>query len=381
MSDSDTYLDSILEGLTTPEEEVQNKRRRPATKGSGEAAAADTPVEPPPATSPQRDQTDSDAPVSALDGILDGLTTSAPSAPPVEAASGESGQEVSGTSDSATAPEPDAHISEPVASTADIQEVNPGVLIGTGDLDLATPQDILGLPPEPTGAASHMELAHEVNAVATAPAPQETEARTRWESNHSFAAIARDISATVEVAEPETHRRGGKADGEHASFYVRTRRRRRQKRVNRVTVTQVIGLVLLLVLGLGGEYEYVSKHASPPAPAAVIPSDLTTKLPVVRPTPVPGTLFHFVTRGTAQSAPFRVTRPVTLQASARCSHPTAASNVEVGIRSGGYQVITIPVDVRTTAPVAGKPAALKTGTYVLVVHAPSTCTWSVQGRL
>jgi len=376
MSDSDTYLDSILEGLTPPEEEVQTKRKRATDKGPADAALDDGQDDTQAPT--RREPSPVDAATtagSALDGILNGLAT----APKTQVQDSSTEETTPPIAD----PEPsfaDDQESEPATSAA-MQEVDPGVLIGTGDLDLATPQDILGLPPEPTGAASHMELAHEVNAVASAPATQETDARTRWESNHSFAAIARDISATVEITEPESGRRGGKSDGEHASFYVRTRRRRRQKRMNRVTVTQVIGLVLLLVLGLGGEYEYVAKHASQPVPTVAIPGTDIPKLPLVRPTRVAGTLFHFATRGTAQSAPFKITRPVTLQTSARCSRPSAASNVEVGVRSGAYQVATVSLPVRTTRPVAAKPTVLKAGTYVVVIHAPATCTWSLQGRI
>jgi hypothetical protein len=354
MSDSDTYLDSILEGLTAGEAPQQTTGKLPtsappedANGTTAQPANVPSDTEEPPSEAPPQ--------ANSLDNLLEGLTT-----PPAPA-------------------DPDGGAPEP--AIGDLTEVDPDVLIGTGDLDLATPQDILGVPSEPGVVSSHIDLAQEINDVATPTTTETHGARERWESNHSFAAIARDISATVEVnpASSSRTRSGGKSgDDEHPSFYVRTRRRRRKRRMNTVTIGQVIGLLLLLVLGLAGEYEYVSKHSG--SPIVVTPLATSPKIPTVAQTRVPGALFHFATLGTADSAPFVVRSRFAIEWSARCARPSDVTGVVMTLKST-YRIATaIDVPLSTAAPKSGVTAVIAPGAYTLYTHASSGCSWTVTGQ-
>jgi hypothetical protein len=354
MSDSDTYLDSILEGLTAGEEPQLTPGKTPASEAPEDANDTTTQTANPPSET-TKPSSETPAEASSLDNLLDGLT--APPAPH----------------------EPDDGAPEP--AVGDLTEVDPEVLIGTGDLDLATPQDILGVPSEQGVVSSHIDLAQEINAVAAPTRAEPDAARERWESNHSFAAIARDISATVEVdpGSSSKTRSGGKSgDDEHPSFYVRTRRRRRKRRMNTVTIGQVVGLLLLLVLGLAGEYEYVSKHSG--SPIVVTPLATAPKIPTVAQTRVPGALFHFATLGTADSAPFVVKSRFAIQWTARCSRPSDVTGVVMTLKSTLRIATAIDVSLSTSAPKSGVTAVIAPGTYALYTHASLGCSWTATGR-
>jgi hypothetical protein len=353
MSDSDTYLDSILEGLTAGEEPQLTTGKMPAAEAPGDATGTTVPT----ANAPSESKTPSSQTppeATSLDNLLEGLT--------------------------ATPASPDLDGGAPEPAVGDLTEVDPEVLIGTGDLDLATPQDILGVPSEQGVVSSHIDLAQEINAVAAPTRAEPDAARERWESNHSFAAIARDISATVEVdpASSTKTRSGGKSGGdEHPSFYVRTRRRRRKRRMNTVTIGQVIGILLLLVLGLAGEYEYVSKHSG--SPIVVTPLATAPKIPVVAQTPVHGALFHFATLGTADSAPFAVRSRFAIEWTARCARPSDVTGVVMTLKST-YRIATaIDVPLSTTAPKSGVTPVIAPGAYTLYTHASIGCSWTVTG--
>jgi hypothetical protein len=359
MSDSDTYLDSILEGLTVGEEPAQAKEKRSApdvaeeaesngveaTTASPEAEEAAPAI--PPAPEPASE-------LSSLDQILDGMTTSEPT----------------GTTEADTSGN---------GAVVDLAEVDPEVLIGTGDLDLATPQDILGVPSEPGVVATHIDLAQEINDVAAPATPEVGGDRQRWESNNSFAAMARDISSIVEVDPASSKSRSGdkSGDAEHPSFYVRTKRRRRKRRMNTMTIGQVIAIFLLLVVGLAGEYEYVSKHSGSPITVAPIVS--LPKIPVVADTPVPGALFHFVGLGSGDSAPFSVKSRFAIAWTARCARPSDLTGVVITLKSGSRIVGTISVNIPTAAAKSHTTATLAAGTYTVFTHASAGCTWTVTG--
>jgi hypothetical protein len=350
MSDSDTYLDNILEGLTVGDEPQPATGKLPAPEApdgaNAEAATAQSePEQQSPEATPQ---------LNPLDKLLDGLTV----------AKGTGATERDG----------------PAPSVGELTEVDPEVLIGTGDLDLATPQDILGVPSEPGIVSSHIDLAQEINDVAAPASAPPDAARERWESNHSFAAIARDISATVEVDQESAARArsGGKSgDDEHPSFYVRTRRRRRKRRMNTVTIGQAIGLLLLLVLGLAGEYEYVSKHAGPPIVA--LPLAVAPKIPTIAESPVRGTLFHFAALGTADSAPFVVKSRFAITWSARCKTPSDVTGVVITLKSADRIVTAIDAPISTSGPKSGATGVLAPGTYAIFTHASVGCSWTVSG--
>jgi hypothetical protein len=248
-------------------------------------------------------------------------------------------------------------------------------------LPVAAPHDILGLPGQPDVAASHIELASEINDLAgSRPAIPSTD-----DSNQSFASIAREIAATVQVHSPESQTSSAQAnakDADRSSVYLRTRghRRRRIQRRTRVTVTQVFAIVLLLVVGLAAEYEYVARgHANANNSTPIVATVPIARVPAVAMTPVKGTLFHFATAGSAQSAPFTVTRPFALAVSARCTPVTKSSSVDVVLKSEGRQAANIFLAVRAAGNHAAASATLRPGTYVVSTHTSGICSWSAQG--
>ena len=248
----------------------------------------------------------------------------------------------------------------------------------SASLPLAAPHDILGLPGQPDVRASHIELALEIKDLAGS-ATTET-------PNQSFAAIARDIADTVEDNSPASRSTAAETrpkDADRSSVYLRTskRRRRRINHSTRVTVTQVVAIVLLLVVGLAAEYEFVARgHAnSSNTTAQIVPTVPVAHLPTVALTPVRGSVFHFATSGSALSAPFRVTRSFAVVVSARCSPVTGATSVDVVVKSGGRQAANIFVPVRAAGTHQAISTTLGPGTYQVMAHTSGICSWSAPG--
>jgi hypothetical protein len=247
------------------------------------------------------------------------------------------------------------------------------------DLPVAAPHEILGLPGEAEISESHFDLAHEVNDVSA------TQSGGRARSSHSFAAIAQEIAATVDENDPRSRSATNSPENERevdrSSLYLRTSRRRRRRRVNRMAFAQVIGLVLLLVVGLAGEWEYVSRGqgSTTSAPAVTVPVAPIVRLPKVTSTRVAGTYFQFETSGSAQSSPFRMTRPFAVAWTARCSELPKASSVQVLFDSSGRTALNIFVGMVSHSARGGRSATLRPGVYVVVAHSPGACTWRAQG--
>jgi hypothetical protein len=411
MSESDTYLDSILEGMTIEEaaRKASGKIPNAPAKEGPPKEEAEAPKEPGDEASAQEKAPQAQSPPEAsskeaakrggidLDALIDDLTAPRPSG-----ASTPEGPEVADPALVGTLPQADPSDllgpGAPNDNGTSVTDQPPVAEPETTRIQVASPQDILGVPSQPGDAGSHIELAHEVNAVAAGEAP--TEQRTvwgeraravseqgqkpedRWHATHSLAAIARDLSDTADTrAAAETQ--GQKSEQAERPIYVNTKRRRRKRRVNRGTVAQVVALFLLLVVGLAGEYEYVAKHASnsetlnttpPPVPAP--------RLPTVVQTPRAGTVFHFAALGTAESAPFKVSsRSFVVAWTARCTRVSSSSVVGIAIQSGGRNVTSIYVPIRNSALQHGTTTTkLGPGTYVLIAHTSIGCTWSAEGQ-
>jgi hypothetical protein len=204
-----------------------------------------------------------------------------------------------------------------------------------------------------------------------------------WGGTQSFAAIAREIAATVDGNESSKTRGGSRDQGseeERASLFVQVKRRRRH--VNHVTVTQVVGLVLLLVVGLAAEYKYVG-HGNSSGTATVsalsTPS-VTARLPVVPVTRVAGTLFDFATSGSAESAPFQATSAFTTTWTTTCGVLEKATAVDVAFETSGRQATNIDVPVTSPGSLNGVGTTLPAGIYTVIAHSPGTCSWTVAGR-
>jgi hypothetical protein len=246
------------------------------------------------------------------------------------------------------------------------------------DLPVAAPHEILGLPGQ--AEVSHFDLANEVNGIAVA------EPATEVADSHSFAAIAREIAATVDDSSRKSAGEAGSAenglDTDRASFYVRSARRRRKHRASRLTLIQVVGLVLLLVVGLAAEWEYVSRGHSDSASVSglvTVPSVPVARLPRVASTRVAGTYFQFEGAGSAQSLPFKMTKLFSVAWTVRCGESSKTTRTQVLFDSSGRSALNIVVDVVSHGSRSGKSAALRPGTYALVAHAPVACTWRAQG--
>ena len=383
MNESDTYLDNILEGVAVADAPAPRPKQPPSADQRAEARA-DSEEGSAPAQDRQVSDAREEAPpvLTGLDALLEGL-------PPLSAADVPSTQ--------ASGPQPgfaDDRQSETISDvhagsvdqigdrSATSAELDTDVSAQSATLPVAAPHDILGLPGQPDIAASHIELALEVNNLAgTQPATSTTD-----NSNQSFASIAREIAATVEVNSAASQAAASQADAKNAdrsSVYLRTRghRRRRIQRRTRITVTQVMAIVLLLVVGLAAEYEYVARGHSNSlnATTPTAPSGPAARVPTVAMTPVKGTLFHFATTGSAQSAPFTVTRSFAVAVSARCTPVTKSSSVDVVLKSDGRQAANIFLAVRAAGNHRAASATLRPGTYFVSTHASGICSWSAQG--
>ena len=380
MSDSDTYLDNILEGVvadapaSAPEQSPSADQPADAQADAEKASApaneqgiAEAPEEAPPA-------------LTGLDALLEGLPPiSEPGSPSSPASGSQPDIADDGQSDAiANVPAGSSDNRQTGGPPAESVDLDSDKSAQAASLPVAAPHDILGLPGQPDIAASHMELALEVNDLAPTEAPAATG------STQSFASIAREIAATVEVNSPASQAspHSDPKDADRSSLYLRTRghRRRRIQRRTRVTVTQVLGIVLLLVVGLAAEYEYVARgHANSSNTSTPIAPVPIARIPTVAMTPVKGTLFHFATSGSAQSAPFTVTRPFAVAVSARCAPVTKSSSVDVVFKSEGRQAANIFLAVRTAGNHSAASATLRPGTYAVSTHTSGICSWSAQG--
>jgi len=393
MSDSDTFLDSILDGVIATDAPVstpgtpsspdqqnpssdQKKKGRPASvPATSEAVpeASDTSDEPRP-------------PLTGLDALLEGMTSmSDPNATTIPVAPSQPQSEGGQPSEPAQSRYTDNRHNVETAVAGAVQpdtttRPEAEVAAQSAGLPLAAPHDILGLPGQPDVSASHIELAHEINDIAA-----QSRAETPLPAVSSFASIAQEIAATVE-AKPSTPRPNASVENakeaDRSSVYIRTRghRRRRVNRTTRIAVTQVFAIVLLLVVGLAAEYEYVARgHNASTTAAPLVTSLPVPRFSVVAQTPVKGYLFHFATSGSAQSAAFRVESRFTVAVSARCSVATKSAAVDVVLQSSGRQAANIFVDADGAGTHLKRSAMLGPGTYLVSAHTSGVCAWSAAG--
>ena len=368
MSESDTFLDSILKGVTVAEappsdpEQLLSPENPPAQAYLLPQVPAPAPAR---ATQVTEAPLPSDPSVAGLDAARDDLPPLFANIPPT------------------SVPGPRRDVTDDPGS--DPESVAPRVA-----LPVVAPHEILGLSGHTDSGASNMALALEVNDVSgsapstvlptTAPVAA-AEPTTAAAPTASFAAIAREIAATVEASAPT---RAGKdqSDSDRSSVYLRTqkRRRRRLRRGAWATFAPAFGIILLLVVGLAGEYEFVARghSTSSSSPAPNVPALASTLPPKVVLSPVKGSLFHFATFGSAESAPFRVASRFRLVVTAKCSPVTASSSVDVVLRSQGRQAANIFVAAKAPGIHEVSSAILPAGIYVLITHAPGTCSWSAQ---
>jgi hypothetical protein len=164
-------------------------------------------------------------------------------------------------------------------------------------------------------------------------------------------------------------------------LFVQVRRRRR--RVSHVTAGQVLGLVVLLVVGLAAEYKYVG-HGQASGTANVsalsVPAASDVRLPTVASIRLAGTLFDFGSAGSAESAAFQATVPFIPTWTATCTALAKPSAVDIVFESSGRQAANIEVPESSPGSTHGVNPALPVGTYTLVTHAPGTCSWTIAGK-
>jgi hypothetical protein len=369
MSDSDTFLDSILDGVTIAPATTPSQSS-PPSKLKGLQQPDPTTVETNGQARPGA-PTDPASDLTGLDALLEGLGS-------LEESNGTP------TSENASAVAPEAKHVEVAESPIAGPEPQNGYIAPSVDLPVAAPHEILGLPGQSEVSASLMDLAHEVNDIAATETDAPDAQPAKWEDTHSFAAIAREIAATVDTRpSPSKSDTAAKqeSEAERSSVYIRSRGRRRRRRVNRVTLTQVVGLILLLVVGLVGEFEYVAKgQSSSPTSLQTLPPVPAVKLPTVAATRAPGKLFRYATSGSAKSALFRVSSPFAISWSVRCTQATKASSVNVVFQfASGTKITGFDVPVKAATTRNGATATARSGTYEVVAHAPGTCTWSAEG--
>ncbi|MGO9343718.1 MAG: hypothetical protein ACLP6E_14550 [Acidimicrobiales bacterium] len=386
MSDSDTFLDNILEGVIATDAPPSARKQALSPDQEPTPNAGST-------LRPQRD--DSEVPVAhngeapvmtGLDALLEGLPPmSSPNALTIASeGSGQQGAEVPRAEPLPSPPAEAGGNGQTIRAAGDVATADspsgPGSELGIqpAALPLAAPHHILGLPGEPEVMTSHIELAQEINGIAdTEPAVANPQ---------SFASIAQEIAATVEVKAPvPSYKHSGTdaAEVDGSSVYMRSRghRRRRVNRTTRVAVTQVVAIVLLLVVGLAAEYEYVARGH--PSNSTTL-SPVATTLPGVRlhsvaPTPEKGFVFHFAASGSAQSAPFRVAFRFQVAVSAKCSSSTKPTSVDVVLQAQGRQAANVFVSGKAPAIHELTSPRLAAGTYVLVARTSGTCSWSAGG--
>jgi hypothetical protein len=360
MSESDTFLDEILDGVTTtPHSKPEQAQPVPA-----------------PVPAPDETKPGEKAELSGLDLLLDGL--SSPQTPNVVDSGPSLTEETNIPADDTNVEEAE----EPAAAVEVDATTKPAT--SPGDLPVVAPNEILGLADQPETSTSHFDLATEVNDVsATEPATTESP------QPHSFAAIAREIAATVGVEDGSSsgHKVSSEdlEEAERSSFYLRSSGRRRSPRIhrmNRMAAGQVLGLVLLLVLGLAGEYEYVSKSQPDTAAtttAITVPPVPVVRLPRVTPTKPAGTLFQFESSGSSESSPFKVAALFSVAWTVSCTELPKTSSVQVLFNSSGVTALNILIGVKTHSIRKGTSATLHPGTYTVEAHSPGTCTWIAKG--
>jgi len=361
MSESDTFLDEILDGVTNV-----------AQPAPAPAPASFVPPAPPEDDAPKAQKASS---LNGLDELLEGLSPPHdPNVPSPNATTDAPENEVPGTDRRASAlVEPD--VSAPPTPSSESA-------IRPSELPVASPREILGLPDQPEVSATNFDLANEVNDLSAS----EPTTATATVDSHSFAAIAREIAATVDDNDPRSKTAAQaveeKQESDRSSMYLRTSKRRRRRRVNRMAFFQVIGLVLLLVVGLAGEWEYVSRgqtSVGTGTTAVTAPVVPIVRLPRITATKPPGTLFRFETTGSAQSAPFRMTKPFAVTWSARCTALPRTSSVQILFESSGRTALNILVGVTSHTIRSGTSAILRPGAYTVVAHSPGACLWTAQG--
>jgi hypothetical protein len=254
----------------------------------------------------------------------------------------------------------------------------------------AAPGDILGIPEQEGAPDGHFDLANEINAVndnaIDGPAREGGGQKIRWDQPSSFASIAREIAASVDAdtsVHKLTQRRVQSSEEDEHSHVFFGKKGRRVGRVNRVTVIQVVGLLLVLVLGLAAEYKYVGRDQTPDANAttasqsqAGLPS---VKLPPVVLTKPAGTLFEFASSASAQSATFAVSGSFEVAWSLDCSTLDRTSPIGFILQSGSQKAEGIAVEMTAGGTKSGVGSTLLAGSYALTVHAAGACSWTLRG--
>ncbi len=258
-------------------------------------------------------------------------------------------------------------------------------IVHPAGLPVAAPHHILGLPGEPDRIASHIELALEVNGVA-GNEPAVANPQSDPEGPQSFASIAQEIADTVDVEAQKPRRSPSETDAsemDRGSVYLRSRghRRHRVNRTTHVAATQALAIVLVLVVGLGAEYEYVARgHSNSTTALSPIATTLPSlQLRKVDLTPVKGFVFHFATSGPAESAPFKVLSAFEVAVSARCLASTKPASVDVVLQTEGHQAANIFISGKVPGVHELKSQRLAPGSYVVIAHTSSICSWSAEG--
>ena len=401
MNESDTFLDDILDGVTTvprttpedgarmlPPPPMDPARPRQTARLTNPDDLSDGPSTP---HEPNGNGTYRQVLPSHGAGATSIIETAAPLPAPMRAPDQEPVRAPVPTPVPTPVPEPSVFAVGPAGTEVSAPKV---------DLPVAAPHDILGLPGEPDVSASHFDLANEVNGItvhlanaASGTAVHEVNGSTLADPDvevgnaQSFAAIAREIEATVDGSYHKSRSENresadGRNDDDRGSFYIRSSRRRRRQMPHRVAMIPAIGLVLLLVLGLAGEWEYMSRgHSSNSshAGAVTVPQVPIVRLPRVNVTRGAGTLFQLQSSGSAASSPTEVSKPFTVAWTVRCTELPKTSSVQILFSSSGHTALDILIGVVSHSTRSGSSATLSPGTYSLVAHAPGVCNWTTKG--
>jgi hypothetical protein len=199
--------------------------------------------------------------------------------------------------------------------------------------------------------------------------------------------MAQEIAGTVDAPQLDSSKKAGQ-EPERSGVFLKTKGRRRRSRGGKsAAVLEVVGLILVLVVGLGAEYEYVARGHQPDqivstdiTIASPAPKSAAGALPPVSQTPVANTLFHFAASGERQSAAFVVKSAFVGTWTVSCPAQAKPSAVYLLLQDSGKTAAGEYVPASRATSRHGSTAKLGPGSYVLVAKAPATCAWSFEGH-
>jgi hypothetical protein len=355
MSDRDTYLEKSLQGEDDS-----------ADSGAPEGAVG----------------------LTALDELLEGL-------PPLSSSKPTSPPGVVNQPSGAAAPKQEA----PLAATA-----FPPSQPRSPELPIASPSDILGVAEARSGTATRFDMANEIKDIAagtpsaTSPSgvasgfvsqstlSQDSSSSDDWQSTPSFAAIAQEIAATVDSPQGDQAKNSAE-EPERSGVFLKTKgRRRRARGGKRAAVLEIVGLILVLVVGLGAEYEYVARGHQPDQVVSTVitianPAPTTPPaLPRLTATAAPHTLFHFSATGEGASAAFAIKAPFVVNWTVTCPAQAKPTAVYLLLQNSGKNVAGVYVAVLKATSRHGSTARVTPGSFILIAKSPSSCAWTFEGR-